>query len=163
MVLGRTVGRGASLAAACLLMAATVVQLGSAAPSGAAAVTIVDFAFQPQSVTVSVGAAVTWTNTGSAPHTATANDGAFDTGLLNAGQSGSHAFNAAGSFAYFCQVHPNMAGTVVVQSRPSPTPSTLPSTGDAPIAGVPVAILVGLAVLLAGGGVLVSIRAGGGR
>jgi plastocyanin len=79
-------------------------------------VTIRDFAFAPASVTVDVGDTVTWANDGPTPHTATADDGSFDTGLLNAGESGSHTFEQAGTFRYFCQPHPNMRGTVTVRA-----------------------------------------------
>jgi plastocyanin len=77
-------------------------------------VTIVDFEFQARSVTVNVGDTVTWTNNGPTPHSATADDGSFDTGIMDAGQSGSHTFDAAGTFSYICTPHPNMTGTVTV-------------------------------------------------
>jgi plastocyanin len=79
-------------------------------------VTIADFSFSPGTVTVNVGDTVTWTNNGPTPHSATASDGSFDTGIFPRGQSRSHTFNAAGTFAYFCTPHPNMRGTVVVQA-----------------------------------------------
>nr|MBA3263744.1 cupredoxin domain-containing protein [Thermoleophilaceae bacterium] len=79
-------------------------------------VTISDFQFSPSSVTVNVGDTVTWTNDGPTPHSATANDGSFDTGIMDAGQSGAHTFNQAGTFSYICTPHPNMQGTVVVQA-----------------------------------------------
>ena len=79
-----------------------------------AAVSIVDFAFDPAAVEVPVGATVTWTNTGAAPHTATASDGTFDSGELAPGASFSHTFAAAGTFPYVCQIHPQMTGTVTV-------------------------------------------------
>jgi plastocyanin len=79
-----------------------------------AAVSIVDFAFDPPTVEVPVGATVTWTNSGAAPHTATASDGAFDSGELAPGASFSHTFTAAGAFPYVCQIHPQMTGTVSV-------------------------------------------------
>jgi LPXTG-motif cell wall-anchored protein len=75
-------------------------------------VTIGDFRFGPGSVTVDVGDTVTWTNRGKTEHTATG-DG-FDTGTLAQGQSGSHTFGSAGSFAYICTPHPFMEGTVRV-------------------------------------------------
>jgi hypothetical protein len=75
-----------------------------------------DFFFSPPSVTIAVGDTVTWHNSGQAPHTATANDGSFDTGTINAGGSGSHTFNSAGTFSYICTIHPNMHGTVRVLS-----------------------------------------------
>jgi LPXTG-motif cell wall-anchored protein len=67
-------------------------------------------------VTVAVGDTVTWHNSGQAPHTATADDGSFDTGTINAGGSGSHTFSSAGTFSYICTIHPNMHGTVRVLS-----------------------------------------------
>jgi len=79
-------------------------------------VTISDFQFSPASVTVNVGDTVTWTNNGPTPHSATSTSGVFDTGIMDAGQSGSHTFTEAGTFAYICTPHPNMHGTVVVQA-----------------------------------------------
>ena len=76
-------------------------------------VTISDFQFAPGGVTVNVGDTVTWTNTGPTPHSATASDGSFDTGIMDEGSSGSHTFTEAGTFAYICTPHPNMKGTVV--------------------------------------------------
>jgi LPXTG-motif cell wall-anchored protein len=79
-------------------------------------VTISDFQFAPASVTVNVGDTVTWTNNGPTPHSATSSAGVFDTGIMDAGQSGSHTFAEAGTFAYICTPHPNMHGTIVVQA-----------------------------------------------
>jgi hypothetical protein len=75
-----------------------------------------DFFFSPASVSVAVGDTVTWHNSGDAPHTATANNGSFDTGTINSGGSGSHTFNSPGTFSYICTIHPNMKGTVRVLS-----------------------------------------------
>jgi hypothetical protein len=66
-----------------------------------------------------VGDTVTWTNDGPTPHSATADDGSFDTGIFNAGQSRSETFDQAGSFAYFCTPHPNMRGTITVRAASS--------------------------------------------
>jgi plastocyanin len=77
-------------------------------------VTIKDFLFAPKSITVSVGEPVVWSNSGPSAHTATADDGSFDTGLLRKGQSRSHTFTKAGTFSYFCEPHPNMKGTIRV-------------------------------------------------
>jgi plastocyanin len=79
-----------------------------------AAVSIVDFAFQPASLEVAAGTTVTWTNNGQARHTATADDGTFDSGRLRPGESFSFTFNTPGTFAYHCDVHPDMTGTIVV-------------------------------------------------
>jgi plastocyanin len=88
-----------------------------AAASGS--VTIADFSFAPKTITVNVGDTVTWNNNGPTPHSAKANDGSFDTGILKKGQSASHTFNQAGTFSYFCQPHPFMKATVVVNAAQS--------------------------------------------
>jgi plastocyanin len=82
-------------------------------------VTIRDFSFSPASVTVNVGEAVTWTNSGPTAHSATATDGSFDTGVFPKGQSRSHTFQEAGTFSYICTPHPQMKGTVRVLAASS--------------------------------------------
>jgi plastocyanin len=88
------------------------------APSGDAArsekVEIVDFAYDPDPVTIEEGGKVIWQNEDSAPHTATADDGSFDTGTLAEGKRGSETFKEAGSYPYICSIHPYMKGTVEV-------------------------------------------------
>ena len=91
-----------------------------AAPKAVAAangsVTISDFTFSPGTITVNQGDTVTWVNNGPTPHSATSSNGAFDTGIFSKGQSRSHTFSEAGTFAYICTPHPFMKGTVVVQA-----------------------------------------------
>lgn len=88
------------------------------APSGEAAksekVQIVEFTYEPDPVVVQVGGKVTWQNEDAAPHTATADDGSFDTGTIDNGKLGSATFKEAGTFTYFCQIHPTMHGSVEV-------------------------------------------------
>jgi predicted lipoprotein with Yx(FWY)xxD motif/plastocyanin len=89
----------------------------SSAPSpaaGAGSVTIADFSFTPGTLTVPVGTTVTWTNTGGAPHTVTADDGSFASATLAAGDTFSQTFDTAGTYAYHCSIHTQMVGTVVV-------------------------------------------------
>jgi LPXTG-motif cell wall-anchored protein len=88
----------------------------TAKASATASVTISDFKFTPATVTVNEGDTVNFTNDGPTVHTATADDGSFDTGILEKGQSGSATFTSAGTVTYYCQPHPNMKGTVVVQA-----------------------------------------------
>ncbi len=91
--------------------------------------TIADFSFTPASITIHVGDTVTWTNHGPSAHTATANNGSFNTGVLQKGQSASHTFNTAGTFSYICSIHPFMHGTVVVLANTtSTTPATTPTS-----------------------------------
>jgi plastocyanin len=88
------------------------------APSGEAGraekVEIADFAYDPDPVTVQVGGKVIWLNQDSAPHTATAEDGSFDTGTLEQGKLKSETFKQAGTYAYICEIHPDMHGVVEV-------------------------------------------------
>src|SRR3954464_13761514 len=88
------------------------------APSGEAQkaekVQIVEFSYEPDPVVVQVGGKVTWQNQDSAPHTATADDGSFDTGTIEKGKLGSATFKEAGTFTYFCEIHPTMHGSVEV-------------------------------------------------
>jgi plastocyanin len=93
-------------------------------------VSIANLAFDPATVTVNVGDSVTWTNQDSLPHTATAGDASFDTGSIGAGQTATVTFDTAGTFAYICSIHPQMAGTVVVQgAAATPAPTAAPTTG----------------------------------
>jgi LPXTG-motif cell wall-anchored protein len=82
-------------------------------------VTISDFQFSPAEITIQQGDTVTWTNDGPTAHSATASDGAFDTGIFPEGEFRSHTFDEAGTFAYICTPHPNMHGTVVVEASAS--------------------------------------------
>jgi plastocyanin len=85
------------------------------ASSGATTGTIDNFAFSPDSLSVSVGDTVTWTNKqAGTPHTVTADDGSFDSGNLATDATFSQTFDAAGTFAYHCTIHPSMTGTVTV-------------------------------------------------
>jgi plastocyanin len=91
---------------------------GETAPSGEARrsekVQIVEFTYEPDPVVVQAGGKVIWQNEDTAPHTATADDGSFDTGIVEKGKIGSATFKEPGTFAYFCEVHPTMHGTVEV-------------------------------------------------
>jgi plastocyanin len=83
--------------------------------TGTVTATIANFAFDPASITASVGDVVTWTNNDSAAHTATmSSEAACTTENLANGASGSIVFNVAGSYEYFCKIHPQMTGTVEV-------------------------------------------------
>jgi plastocyanin/predicted lipoprotein with Yx(FWY)xxD motif len=88
----------------------------SAAAGGTAAssVQIANFAFAPASLTVKVGATVTWTNADSTTHTVTADGGSFDSGHLASGATFKHTFAKAGTYTYHCAIHASMTGTITV-------------------------------------------------
>jgi len=79
--------------------------------------------FIPSTVTIPMGGTVTWENNDTAAHTSTGGSategpsGVFDSSLIMAGSSFSHTFDEAGSFDYFCMVHPWMVGTVIVEDE----------------------------------------------
>lgn len=93
---------------------------------------ISNFAFQPASLTIAVGDTVTWTNSDDVAHTATSTDGTFASGNLDPGQSFSFTFTSAGTFAYACDYHAAMQGTITVQAAAAPTATAtaaqIPST-----------------------------------
>jgi plastocyanin len=108
---------------------------------GSADVTILDFSFQPATITVTLGEAVRWTNQGSAPHTTTSGqpgtpDGLWDSGTMGNGSQFSHTFNSAGTFHYFCNIHTFMEGDIVVVNG-CPPPPTATSTRTATFTSTP--------------------------
>jgi len=88
--------------------------VASTAAAAGSAVEIKNFAFNPASVTVAVGTAVTWTNNDSVGHTVTADDGSFN-GSVAPGAPFSFTFTKAGTYTYHCSIHPNMKATIVVK------------------------------------------------
>lgn len=78
-------------------------------------VRIANFKYAPGDLTVPVGATVTFANDDAVAHTATADDGSWDSGLLETGKTWSHTFPAAGDYPYHCAPHPFMKGTIHVR------------------------------------------------
>lgn len=99
---------------AALPLLATAAKAASHAAHETHTVKITDFAFSPANLTIAAGDSVVFVNEDGAPHTATADNGGFDTGRLSRGQSATLTFNAAGTFSYFCAVHPHMKGSITI-------------------------------------------------
>ena len=112
-----TSSTSASVAPTSATQAGTV----TAAPGGKSAVTVKQFQFMPTELVVKAGTEVTWTNEDDILHTATSgatpgtSDGQFDGPMDGKGKSFSHVFGQSGRFAYFCNRHNSMTGTIVVQ------------------------------------------------
>jgi plastocyanin len=115
---------------------------GKAKASASASVSIGDNFYSPARVSIAVGDIVSWTNNGQAQHSATADDGSFDTGVFGPDASRSHTFTRAGTFSYYCTVHGQaQSGTVRVLAAAgggsggggAPTTS---ATGDSEAAAV---------------------------
>lgn len=80
-------------------------------------VKIDNFSFGPASVTVPVGTTVTWVNHDDIPHTVVSTDDpkVFKSKVLDTDEKFSFTFAKAGTYAYFCSIHPKMTGKVIVQ------------------------------------------------
>jgi plastocyanin len=107
----------ASVLAAGVLLMGVVADMAKAAPApAAAAVSIDNFTFKAQVVTVKPGTTVTWTNGDDIPHTVVSKDGVFKSKVLDTGDRFSFTFAKPGQFGYFCSLHPHMTGTIVVKA-----------------------------------------------
>lgn len=81
----------------------------------AASVDIRDFAFRPGNLVVPVGATVTWTNADDAPHNARDGGGSWSTIRLERSDADTITFDAAGSYTYECEYHPDMVARLTVR------------------------------------------------
>jgi plastocyanin len=81
---------------------------------GVVEVAIWDFFFDPARLSVAPGTTVVWVNRGAHPHTVTAFDGSFDSGVLMPGDAFAVTFGGSGTVWYFCEIHPSMTGGVTV-------------------------------------------------
>ena len=79
-------------------------------------VAIDNFSFSPNTLTLSVGATVTWINHDNAPHVLSSAGNQFEKStVLKTGQTFSHTFMATGTYSYFCSIHPQMTGKIIVK------------------------------------------------
>jgi amicyanin len=80
-----------------------------------AVVKIDNFSFEPQTLTVPAGTTVTWTNQDDIPHTAVSTEGVFKSKVMDTDEKFSYTFTKAGTYPYYCTIHPKMTGKVVVE------------------------------------------------
>jgi plastocyanin len=99
-----------------LLLAGSPIARASDQPSAPGAeVKIDNFSFGPQTITVPVGATVTWTNHDDIPHTSVSTEGGFKSKVMDTEEKFSYTFTKAGTYPYYCSIHPKMTGLVVVK------------------------------------------------
>ena len=125
MFLPRPAIRSAALLAAALLRVAYSVEYPTSladagisvpASDGVKTVVINDFSYQPATLEIHVGDTVEWKNVDIVPHTATATNGkTFDSGRIVKGGTWRFTFTRKGTYNYFCSLHPNMIGELVVE------------------------------------------------
>jgi plastocyanin len=110
------VGLFATVMVATLQLSAASPGSSAKAPQPASAEVKVDnFSFGPATLTVAVGTTVTWTNRDDIPHTIVSTDKVFKSKVLDTDERFSFTFSKAGTYPYFCSIHPKMTGSVVVQ------------------------------------------------
>ncbi len=98
-----------------LALTLLVLPIGSIAAPAPVTVHITNFVFTPAELSVPAGTTVTWVNDDDIPHTVVSDDKtAFRSQVLDTGQRFSFTFKTAGSFGYFCSIHPHMTGRVTV-------------------------------------------------
>jgi plastocyanin len=85
------------------------------APASPLQVVVDNFTFGPDTLTVPVNSTVTWVNKDDLPHVIASSDGAFKSKALDTDDKYSYTFSKAGTYAYFCSIHPKMVGKIVVQ------------------------------------------------
>jgi plastocyanin len=109
--------------ACALVMSAVLAWLAVPAPTSAdvalqsdeeRGVAISAFSFEPAVLTVNIGDSVTWVNTDGVPHTSTAALNHLWGDLLTSTESFTYTFDTPGTYAYFCEMHPAMVGSINV-------------------------------------------------
>jgi plastocyanin len=110
-------GLAALTAAMALLLAGSPMAAanGDQPAPAAAEVKIDNFSFGPMALTVATGTTVTWTNRDDIPHTIVSTNGAFKSKVLDTDEKFSYKFAKAGTFEYYCSIHPKMTAKVVVR------------------------------------------------
>jgi plastocyanin len=105
-------------AAAMMIVAMLAAARGVAAnppQTTTAEVKIDNFSFGPATLTVAPGTTVTWVNRYDIPHTVVSTDSVFKSKVLDTDEKFSFTFTKAGTYPYFCSIHPKMTATVVVK------------------------------------------------
>lgn len=88
---------------------------GGESPSEKYTVRIVNMQFEPAELVVKRGSRIEWVNDDFVPHTATATDGAFNSGSIAASSSWAYVTMQPGTHVYACALHPTMKGRLIVQ------------------------------------------------
>ncbi len=97
-----------------LMFAAALLAVASPAAAKTVTVDIKNFMFMPMTVTIAEGDTVTWTNRDQVPHTVAEKNHKFRSAALDTNDTYSHVFDTAGTYDYFCTLHPQMFAHVVV-------------------------------------------------
>lgn len=120
----RTRPRRLTAATGVLTVLTVLAALAPAALAAGHTVDITGFSYSPRELTVAVGDTVTWSNSDAQSHTATADDGGWDSGRIGNNESRSVTLTAAGTFGYHCTIHPEMTAMLTVTGAMGTAPPT---------------------------------------
>ena len=98
-----------------LILVCSALAVAAFGNDAATDVKIDNFTMSPKTITVTAGTTVRWTNADDIPHTIVSDDHAFKSRVLDSGDQFAYTFATAGSYGYFCSIHPHMTGTIVVK------------------------------------------------
>jgi len=134
----RLLAKNASLSLLLITAAVAAVSLGVMAQenaSGPATHTVIikQMRFQTAQLSVKPGDIVEWKNEDIFAHTATADNGSFDSGLINPGQSWKTVVKDAGTIGYHCRPHPNMTASIVVSGGDVSSKQSKDQQADSPV------------------------------
>jgi plastocyanin len=102
-----------AVASAAMIRGDSIVR--AAEEKAAPSISIDNFSFTPKEITVPVGTTITWINHDDVPHTVVSTDQKFRSKALDTDDQFSFTFTNAGTYSYFCSVHPVMIGKVIVK------------------------------------------------
>jgi plastocyanin len=103
-----------AMVAVLMLSAASSYSSANTSQPATAQIKVDNFSFGPTTLTVAVGTTITWTNRDGMPHTIVGAEKVFMSKLLDTNEKFSFTFDKAGTYPYFCSIHPEMTGSVVV-------------------------------------------------
>jgi plastocyanin len=109
--------RNAIAAALLIFLASLIGATPTLAEPQTVEISIDNFTFAPQQVTIAVGTIVKWVNRDDIPHTVVEKSLSFRSKALDTDDTYSHQFNDAGEINYFCSLHPHMTGTIIVKAK----------------------------------------------
>ena len=109
-----------------MLLLAMFLLFGGAVHADTVDVSIASFAFTPDTLNITTGTTVRWTNQDAVAHTSTSDGGVWDSGSLSTGQSFSFTFNTPGDFTYHCTFHPLTMKDALIRVNAPSVPSMSP-------------------------------------
>ncbi len=112
------IGKIAAIGLFTAAMAMGAVKAAEPAAPAAQQVSVFNYKFDPETLTVTAGTTVTWTNKDEIPHTVASSDKSFKgSSGLDTGDTYSYTFDKPGTYKYYCTLHPFMTGVIVVKAK----------------------------------------------